>query len=90
MRVMRDALAAHVRQVLLLGVDADRIEAAWRGAVPIERVADLAQAVARARALAVAGDCVLLAPACASFDMYPSFEARGEHFVRLVGELGNG
>ena len=39
------------------------------------------------KAIAESGDCVLLAPACASFDMYEKFEKRGEHFMQLVREL---
>jgi UDP-N-acetylmuramoylalanine--D-glutamate ligase len=45
------------------------------------------QAVRRAHEEACNGDCVLLAPACASFDMYPKFEARGDDFARCVKEL---
>lgn len=45
------------------------------------------EAVARAAEEAVAGDTVLLAPAAASFDQYPNFEKRGEHFVALVDAL---
>ncbi len=41
-------------------------------------------AVARAKAEAEAGDTVLLAPAAASFDQYPNFEKRGDHFTDLV------
>jgi UDP-N-acetylmuramoylalanine--D-glutamate ligase len=44
-------------------------------------------AVQRARQLAGHGDCVLLAPACASLDMYPRFEARGDDFMQCVREL---
>jgi UDP-N-acetylmuramoylalanine--D-glutamate ligase len=42
-------------------------------------------AVALARAAAREGEVVLLSPACASFDQYPDFEARGDHFRALVG-----
>ncbi len=45
------------------------------------------QAVARAAAEAQPGETVLLAPAAASFDQYPNFEKRGEHFTALVKAL---
>jgi UDP-N-acetylmuramoylalanine--D-glutamate ligase len=52
----------------------------------VESVEGLDQAVPLAQELAVAGSCaaVLLSPACASFDQYSDFEARGDHFRRLV------
>jgi UDP-N-acetylmuramoylalanine--D-glutamate ligase len=46
---------------------------------------DLERALAAARAAAAPGDVVLLSPACASFDQYEDFEARGRHFKSLVG-----
>jgi UDP-N-acetylmuramoylalanine--D-glutamate ligase len=49
--------------------------------------ADLPDAVAKAKALAVEGDVVSLSPACASFDAYPNFEVRGRHFKELVNAL---
>ena len=57
------------------------------GDTPHEVVETMEAAVARAAAEAQAGETVLLAPAAASFDQYPNFEKRGEHFARLVNEL---
>jgi UDP-N-acetylmuramoylalanine--D-glutamate ligase len=79
--------AGHLRAVVVTGEDADRIEKAFEGLTPTERAPDLRVAVARAAAIAETGDTVLLAPACASFDMYPDYQARGEHFTRLVEGL---
>jgi UDP-N-acetylmuramoylalanine--D-glutamate ligase len=54
--------------------------------VPHAICGTLDAAVAAALDDAEPGDTVLLAPACASFDQYPSFEVRGDHFERLVRE----
>lgn len=87
MSVLYKAIKQQVKLVLLMGVDADRIERAWSGAAPIERVDNMANAISRANQQAIDGDCVLLAPACASFDMYPKFEARGDDFANHVRQL---
>ena len=87
MTVLSQTLRQNVKQVLLLGEDADKMEVAWRGSTQIERVENMKSAVARAYAIARKGDCVLLAPACASFDMYEKFEARGDDFVQNVRGL---
>jgi UDP-N-acetylmuramoylalanine--D-glutamate ligase len=50
---------------------------------------DLERAVAAARAAAAPGEVVLLSPACASFDQYEDFEARGRHFKSLVDQIGS-
>jgi UDP-N-acetylmuramoylalanine--D-glutamate ligase len=63
------------------------MESAFDGLTPTERAPDLRAAVDQAAELAETGDTVLLAPACASFDMYPDYQARGEHFTRLVEAL---
>ncbi len=52
--------------------------------VPLHQVGDLERAVHAARRAARPGQTVLLSPACASYDQYPDFEARGEHFRALV------
>ena len=87
MTVMTDSIRNKVKRVLLLGEDADRLQQAWQGATEIEHVDSMRSAVIRASEVAVGGDCVLLAPACASFDMYPKFEARGDDFMQRVQEL---
>jgi len=76
------AAVAGCRSVHLIGEDAERIGEALGGG---DRDGDLETAVAHARRLAEPGDVVLLSPACASFDQYPDFEARGDHFRRIVG-----
>jgi UDP-N-acetylmuramoylalanine--D-glutamate ligase len=55
--------------------------------VELRRAGGLDEAVRAAAAAAGRGDVVLLAPACASFDAYRDFEARGEHFREIVGRL---
>jgi len=90
MSVMTESIRHKVKLVLLLGEDAPLLQKAWQGAAAIERVDDMRAAVQHARQVAVSGDCVLLAPACASFDMYPKFEARGDDFMQCVQELIDG
>lgn len=73
--------------VYLIGEAADALAADLAPAdVALQRCGDLARAVAAARAAAQPGSVVLLSPACASYDQYPDFEARGEHFRELAGE----
>jgi len=78
------ALRRHVRLVLLIGRDAGRIAAALQGVVETVHADGMADAVDTAHARARPGDIVLLAPACASFDMYASYEERGDAFVADV------
>jgi UDP-N-acetylmuramoylalanine--D-glutamate ligase len=76
------------RAVYLIGEAAPELAAALGpSGTELHDVADLASAVARARSEATSGDTVLLSPACASYDQYADFEARGEHFRALVEAL---
>ncbi len=85
---LAESVARHCRGVYLIGEDAGRIASAVQASgVPVTRSETLDQAISDARAAAAPGDVVLLSPACASFDQYPNFEARGEHFRALVREL---
>jgi UDP-N-acetylmuramoylalanine--D-glutamate ligase len=71
------------RQVLTIGKSAPRIEESLAGC-PVRRAGTMEAAVEAAGEIARPGDTVLLSPACASFDQYANFEARGEHFETLV------
>jgi UDP-N-acetylmuramoylalanine--D-glutamate ligase len=72
----------------LIGAAAPEIAAALDDAgVPYVQSGDLAIALTDAAAAASTGDVVLLSPACASFDQFRDFEARGDEFRRLVREL---
>jgi UDP-N-acetylmuramoylalanine--D-glutamate ligase len=82
---LRDAVQASCRAVYLIGQDAPVIAAALAGAgVPVLDCRELERAVAEAGGAAGAGDTILLSPACASFDQFADFEARGERFRELV------
>lgn len=82
-----DCLAAHARAAVLIGAAAPDIERRLQGRLPVERASGMVQAVRRAAALAAPGDDVVLAPACASHDMFADYAARGEAFVRAVEGL---
>jgi UDP-N-acetylmuramoylalanine--D-glutamate ligase len=85
---LAEALAGAARAVVLIGRDAPLIAAAIAGAhVPVVHAATLREAVFRAREAAQTGDVVLLSPACASFDMFANYKARGAAFVAAVHEL---
>ncbi len=78
-------IRARCKAVYLIGEDAPRLAAALaHTGVPLHQAGDLERAVTEARKAARPGDTVLLSPACASYDQYRDFEARGEHFRTLV------
>ena len=80
--------AEKVRLALVFGEARERIAAALaKAGVAVERAADLAAAVRAAAAVAEPGDTVLLAPACASFDMFADYRARGAAFRAAVEAL---
>ncbi len=76
-----------VRALVLIGEDADNIESQLVGTAEIVRAGSMADAVKAAFGAAEPGDAVLLAPACASFDMFGSFEERGTVFKSEVAKL---
>jgi UDP-N-acetylmuramoylalanine--D-glutamate ligase len=80
-------VAATVRAALVYGEAAEALEAALARRMEVVRVASLDEALGEAARRAQPGDVVLLSPACASFDQFDSFEARGDRFVELATEL---
>jgi len=83
-----DQLAAVIgelaRAVVLIGRDAPRIAAAVGGRVQVLTAADMDEAVRLAARAARPGDCVVLSPACASFDMFDDYQHRGRAFAEAV------
>lgn len=84
-----ELIESSVRSLILIGEDADNIESQLSGHAEIVRAASLDDAVKKGFENTQAGDAVLLAPACASFDMFRSFEERGEVFKAAVLRLGS-
>ena len=78
---------AHVRAAYLIGEAAPLFGRILDGKVPVVQSGTLARAVADASAAAAAGDTVLLSPACASFDQFTDYAARGAAFRSLVEAL---
>jgi UDP-N-acetylmuramoylalanine--D-glutamate ligase len=87
---LRAAVSGAARAVVLIGTDAPRIAAALAQAVPLAHAPDMRAAVRAAAALAQAGDAVLLSPACASFDLFADYRARGKAFRAAVAALERG
>jgi UDP-N-acetylmuramoylalanine--D-glutamate ligase len=75
---------AKARALVLIGEDADRIESELKAHARIIRATDMADAVRRATDAAEVGDIVLLAPACASQDMFRDYRERGDRFAAAV------
>lgn len=84
-----DSFGDTVKCLVLLGATADKIEATARkaGFTNIIRVASLEEAVKVSAAQAQSGEAVLLSPACASWDMFKSYEQRGALFKEYVNQL---
>ena len=81
-------IESSVRALILIGEDADNIASQLNGTTEIIRADSMESAVRNGLDAAESGDSVLLAPACASFDMFKSFEQRGDVFKASVRSLG--
>lgn len=91
---MAETVCNKVKHLILMGVTAEKIEKAVTESpaynsenIKIHHVSSMEEAVQKAKEIAVSGDVVTLSPACASFDLYPNFEARGIHYKNIVKDL---
>ena len=88
---LNESVRHYCRALVLIGRDAEKIAQALSPVCaeefPLLRAASMSQAVEKAAAAALPGDMVLLSPACASFDMFNNFEARGDAFIGAVRAL---
>lgn len=84
---LRPLLQQRAKAALLIGAAAEKIEQHLKGSIRLEQCGTLEAAIRLAHAEAQTGDTVLLAPACASFDQFQSYEHRGRVFKDLVNTL---
>jgi len=93
-----EKIAQSTKAAILMGATAEKIADAIEKKLATEVtekkkevkiVGSLAEAVDSARKLAIAGDVVLLSPACASYDMFDNFQHRGREFIKLVRQIAN-
>jgi len=84
---LREPLHTRAKAALLIGAATPLIKTALDGSVELVECETLDVAIHHARKHASAGDIVLLAPACASFDQFENYEHRGNTFKHLVAEL---
>lgn len=84
---LEQAVQAGVKTVIAYGRDKQRIFDALSHVTPVRMADNFDDAFSKAESASQVGDAVLLSPACASFDMFDSFEHRGHVFVEMVNKL---
>src|SRR5882724_8840756 len=93
LRLLRDPLKARAKAVVVIGEARPLLREALGDVVRVEEASDFAAAIARAHELAKPSGVVLLAPACASFDMFRDYAERGRRFkyeVQRLSEMAHG
>ena len=84
---LRPSLGGRVRAMIFIGEIAGQLESTFGDLLPCDRASDMADAVAKARSVSLAGDAVILSPGTSSFDMYSGYSARGQAFRDAVHGL---
>jgi UDP-N-acetylmuramoylalanine--D-glutamate ligase len=87
--ILAPLIRDRVKQIILIGAASDTIAEQLEGARPMTRARSMQDAVLSAMEVAAEGDIVLLAPACASFDMFDDYEHRGRVFKEAVYKLAS-
>jgi len=85
--VLAESVQQKVKKMLVIGEARAKIRQAFDGLIGLEECEGLEEAVTKAKQAASEGDCVLLSPMCASFDMFADFEERGQVFKEIVNKL---
>jgi len=86
-RKARHAIGAKVKKLVLIGEAKEKLKKHLKGAAPYIFAKTMEEAVKKAFIEASEGDCVLLSPMCASFDMFRNFEERGRVFKEIIRDL---
>lgn len=85
--LIKDLVSKKVKAMILFGEAAEKMEKAFRDSVDILMAKDIQDATEKAFRLAKRGDCVLLSPMCASFDMFNDYQHRGRVFKEIVAQV---
>lgn len=86
-KAIADLVKQKVRLLVVIGEAKEKISASFNGLLPIMKVSSLEEAVRVSFHKAQSGDCILLSPMCASFDMFKDYEHRGRVFKEIVNKL---
>lgn len=84
---LKPLVAKKVKRMIAIGQAREIMKSTFQDVVAVDTADSLEQAVVLARSLASLGDCVLLSPMCASFDMFKDYEHRGRCFKEIVNKL---
>ncbi len=85
--LLTEILQKHAKKVYVTGATANKMRQAWFGKVPLTVINDFETCIRTAFEESMAGDNIVLSPACASFDRFRNFEHRGETFAQIVKKI---